>query len=55
MTARVPRAKGKDRDESTERRNRRYDYLYSGRELGPWGLDAYLEVKRKTRRLGLAA
>jgi len=34
--ARVPRAKGKDRDESTERRNRRYDYLYSGRELGPW-------------------
>lgn len=25
-----------------------------GRELGPWGLDAYLEVKHKTRRLGAA-
>jgi len=23
-----------------------------GRELGPWGLDAYLEVKHKTTRLG---
>jgi betaine-aldehyde dehydrogenase len=25
-----------------------------GRELGPWGLDAYLEVKHKTRRIKAA-
>jgi len=27
----------------------------TGRELGPWGLDAYLEVKHKTRRISSAA
>lgn len=33
---RVSGARGKDRDEGTAQRNRRYDYLYSARELAPW-------------------
>lgn len=34
--ARVVRAKGVARAEGTAQRNRRYDYLYSDRELAPW-------------------
>jgi len=33
---RVRGARDSDRDEGTARRNRRYDYLYSERELAPW-------------------
>ena len=34
--ARVTRAKGRPREEATSRRDRRYDYLYTERELAPW-------------------
>ena len=33
---RVRGERGTDREESTAQRNRRYDYLYSSRELTPW-------------------